>query len=194
MHVWQIQNWGWISCGDQIEGKKTSLVPSFLPVVLFSSWLLILVPSYGTKLESSTPQLWNKTRLQYPPICLTLKEPELLFRNLFSRFWSPVLVFQQKLNSRIQPWYQFHHKGGQVQVQVTKTEPKSLTLETGEAANTGVWTCDHLGNYSMSLNALAYIGWKVKTVDGCLSSTCVGCHPFTPHHPCRRRLKNARGD
>ncbi len=112
MQVWQIQNWGWISCGDQIEGKKTSLVPSFLPVVLFSSWLLILVPSYGTKLESSTPQLWNKTRLQYPPICLTLKEPELLFRNLFSRFWSPVLVFQQKLNSRIQPWFQFHHKGG----------------------------------------------------------------------------------
>jgi hypothetical protein len=69
-----------------------------------------------------------------------------------------------------------------------------LTLETGEAANTGIWTCNHLGNYSMSLNALAYIGWKVKTIDGCLSSTCVGCHPFTPHHPCRRRLKNAWGD
>jgi hypothetical protein len=40
--VRQIQNWGWISPEEQLTvGVKTSLVPGYLAVDCFLSWLLI---------------------------------------------------------------------------------------------------------------------------------------------------------
>jgi hypothetical protein len=84
-----------------------------------------------------------------------LKRTWTSFEEFIFKVVVPSSGFSPKVNSRIQPWYQFPPQGWAGSGPGHKKNlTKSLTLETGEPANTGgVWTCNHLGNYSMSLNA-----------------------------------------